>query len=81
MYVCAILCQEDLNHLEVGAPPKKAAALIPDKPSKIATVLSSLAVLCIIHDRQIYTPRTAFSVFKEKTALGGIRTHDTLHSR
>ena len=30
-----------------------------------------------IHDKQskanIYTPRTAFSFFKEKTALGGIR--------
>ena len=31
--------------------------------------------------RQRYTPRTAFSFFKEKTALGGIRTHDTPRSR
>ena len=38
----------------------------------------------IVHDnqaRQRHTPRTAFSFFKEKAALGGIRTHDTLRSR
>ena len=38
----------------------------------------------IVHDnqaRQRHTLRTAFSFFKEKTALGGIRTHDTPRSR
>ena len=37
-----------------------------------------------LHDnqaRQRYTPQTAFSFFKEKTALGGIRTHDVLGER
>ena len=47
-------------------------------------IYTHIHIQYIVHDnqaRQRYTPRTAFSFFKQKTALGGIRTHDTPHSR
>ena len=44
-------------------------------------VYTSNTLYMINKARQIYTPSTAFSFFKEKTALGGIRTHDTPRSR
>ena len=46
--------------------------------------LSTITCTCmymINKARQRYTPRTAFSFFKEKTDLSGIRTHDTPRSR
>ena len=42
-----------------------------------AYIAHTINAICNVPHKQRYTPRTAFSFFKEKTALGGIRTHDT----
>ena len=54
-----------------------------DSASSVATASDNYTCTCtrIEGKAMIYTPRTAFSLFKEKTALDWIRTHDTPRSR